>query len=96
LCDVSNGNYLGAIGKFDDIIQQNPQSAEAVYAEIDILTTALNLDTTNSQLGKTANGKYLIKGSGDYLTKMSEVIKKNFGKAGKAIENIIPTEYSLS
>jgi parallel beta-helix repeat protein len=96
LCKVSKGEYVSAINDFDNIIQQNPQSEEAVFAEMDILTTALLMDTTGGQLGKVAGGKYFIKGSADYLSKMSEVIKKNFGKAGKAKEKIIPTEYSLS
>jgi hypothetical protein len=61
-CDVSKEEYLTAISKFDNIIQQNPNSEEAVYAEIDIITTALNLDTTNTGLGKIAGGKYLVKG----------------------------------
>lgn len=60
LCDVSRQEYISAIEKFDNIIQQNPNSTEAVYAEIDILTTALYLDTTSTQLGKMNGGKYLV------------------------------------
>lgn len=94
-CDVSKEEYLTAISKFDNIIQQNPNSEEAVYAEIDIITTALNLDTTNSQLGKMGNGKYLVKGTTDYLTKLNNLLKDKFGINTEEKEKIIPKEYSL-
>jgi hypothetical protein len=94
-CDVSKEEYLTAISKFDNIIQQNPNSEEAVYAEIDILTTALNLDTTNSGLGKIAGGKYLVKSSSDYLTKLNNLLQNKFGINSKDQEQIIPKEYSL-
>jgi len=32
------------------------------------MTTALNLDTTISGLGNIVRGKYLVKGTKDYLT----------------------------
>ena len=38
---VGEEEYIQAIDKFDEIIQQNPGSEKAVYAEIDALTTAL-------------------------------------------------------
>jgi tetratricopeptide (TPR) repeat protein len=94
-CDVSKEEYLTAISKFDNIIQQNPNSEEAVYAEIDILTTALNLDTTNSGLGKIAGGKYLVKSSSDYLTKLNNLLQNKFGINTKDKDQIIPKEYSL-
>ena len=94
-CDVSKKEYLTAISKFDNIIQQNPNSEEAVYAEIDIMTTALNLDTTNSQLGKMSNGKYLVKGTSDYLSKLNGILQSKFGVNSEEKEQIIPKEYSL-
>ncbi|HCY77941.1 MAG TPA: hypothetical protein DHV28_18700 [Ignavibacteriales bacterium] len=94
-CDVSKEEYLTAISKFDNIIQQNPNSEEAVYAEIDIMTTALNLDTTNSGLGKIASGKYLVKGTSDYLTKLNNLLQTKFGINNEQKEQIIPKEYSL-
>ena len=94
-CDVSKQEYLTAISKFDNIIQQNPNSEEAVYAEIDIITTALNLDTTNSQLGKMGGGKYLVKGTSDYLTKLNNILQNKFGINSEEKEQIIPKEYSL-
>jgi len=95
LCDVSKEEYITAISKFDNIIQQNPNSEEAVYAEIDIMTTALNLDTTNTGLGKIAGGKYLVKGTSDYLTKLNNLLQNKFGINSEEKEQIIPKEYSL-
>ena len=95
LCDVSKEDYLKAISRFDNIIQQNPNSEKAVYAEIDIMTTALNLDTTNSGLGKIAGGKYLVKGASDYLSKLNNLLQNNFGINNEEKEQIIPKEYSL-
>jgi len=95
LCDVSKEEYVTAISKFDNIIQQNPNSEEAVYAEIDIITTALNLDTTNSQLGKMGGGKYLVKGTSDYLSKLNDILQSKFGINSEEKEQIIPKEYSL-
>ncbi len=94
-CDVSKEEYLTAISKFDNIIQQNPNSEEAIYAEIDIITTAINLDTTNSQLGKIAGRKYLVKGTSDYLTKLNNLLQNKFGINSEEKEQIIPKEYSL-
>ena len=96
LCKVSKEEYTTAINDFDNIIQQNPQSEEAVFAEMDILTTALLVDTVGGQLGKMAGGKYMVKGSSDYHSKLNDIMRKNFGKGSKGKENIIPTEYSLS
>ncbi|MDX9710892.1 MAG: right-handed parallel beta-helix repeat-containing protein [Ignavibacteriaceae bacterium] len=95
LCDVSKGEYITAINKFDNIIQQNPNSEAAVYAEIDILTTSLNLDTTNTQLGKISGGKYLVKGTSDYLSRLDEILQSRFGVNSGEGEKIIPDEYSL-
>ena len=94
-CDVSKEEYLIAINKFDNIIQQNPNSEEAVYVEIDIMTTALNLDTTNTGLGKIAGGKYLVKGTSDYITKLNNLLQNKFGINTEDQEQLIPKEYSL-
>ena len=94
-CDVSKEEYLTAINKFDEIIQQNPNSEEAVYAEIDIITTALNIDTTNPGFGKIGGGKYLVKGTSDYLSKLNDILQSKFGINSKEGKQIIPTEYSL-
>ncbi len=94
-CDVSKEEYLTAISKFDNIIQQNPNSEEAVYAEIDILTTSLNLDTSNTQLGKMNGGKYLVKGTSDYLTRVNDLLSSKFGINTEKEETVIPKEYVL-
>ncbi len=94
-CDVSKGEYITAINKFDDIIQQNPNSEEAVYAEIDILTAALNLDTNNTLLGKINGGKYLVKGTSDYLSRLNEILQSRFGLNSDESNKIIPKEYHL-
>ncbi len=94
-CDVSKEEYLKAISKFDNIIQQNPNSEEAIYAEIDIITTALNIDTTNTQLGKMAGGKYLVKSTSDYLSRLNDILQSKFGINSEEKEQIIPKEYSL-
>jgi hypothetical protein len=88
--------YIPAINEFDQIVQQSPNTEEAFYAEIDILTTSLLADTGNTQLGKLGKGRYLVKGSSDYMNKLNTLMKKHFGveEEGKK-ENIIPTEYTL-
>lgn len=95
LCEVSKQNYLTAITEFDNIIQQDPESEAAVYAEIDIITTSLKMDTTGSQLGKMNGGKYLVKGSSDYLSKMNGLLKDRFGIRITESETIVPKEYVL-
>ncbi len=95
LCDVSKQNYLSAITEFDNIIQQDPESEAAVYAEIDIITTSLKVDTTGSQLGKMNGGRYLVKGSSDYLSKMNGLLKDRFGINITESETIVPKEYVL-
>src|SRR5690606_38251441 len=96
LSEVSKGEYNSAITCFDNIIQQNPNSEEAFYADIAILTTSLLTDTGSTQLGKLANGKYMVKGSSDYMSKLSALMKKHFGVEDKNSKEIfIPSEYSL-
>src|SRR5690606_4784202 len=41
---VGQQQYIPAINEFDNIVQQNPNTEEAFYAEIDILTTSLLTD----------------------------------------------------
>ncbi len=96
LCDVSKEEYETAISKFDNIIHQNPNSQEAVYAEIDIITTALNIDTTGSGLGKIVGGKYHIKGTSDYLAKLNDLLQNKFLINSEDQEQEIPKEYSLN
>src|SRR5690606_842568 len=93
---VGQQQYIPAINEFDNIVQQNPNTEEAFYAEIDILTTSLLTDTGSTQLGKLANGKYMVKGSSDYMNKLNTLMKNHFGVEDKGKkEKIIPTEYTL-
>jgi len=92
---VSEEEYIPAIGEFDEIIQQNPNTEEAVYAEIDAITTALLVEG-DSTLGKGTLAKYLIKTGEDYLSKLDGILRKHFGiEKGETGEEQIPKEYTL-
>lgn len=96
LSKVGEQEFETAISEFDGIIQQNPNTEEAVYAELDALTTALLIEENDSTLQKGRLGKYLIKSSTDYNQKVNEILRKHFG--GKSKENekeILPTEFIL-
>ena len=93
---VAREDYIPAIGEFDEIIQQNPNSEAAVYAEIDAVTASLLLEGGDTTLSKSRLGKYLAKPGSNYFTRMDEIIRKNFGSGMEAeSEKLIPTEYSL-
>jgi parallel beta-helix repeat protein len=96
LSKVGEQEYETAIGEFDGVIQQNPNTEEAVYAEIDALTTALLVEGEDSTLQKGRLGKYLVKTSGDYNQRVDEILRKNFGNKPKETEEkLLPTEYTL-
>jgi|WetSurMetagenome_2_1015567.scaffolds.fasta_scaffold03552_4 parallel beta-helix repeat protein len=96
LSKVGEQEYETAINEFDEIIQQNPNTEEAVYAEIDALTTALLIEDNDSTLQKGRLGKYLIKSSSDYHRKVDEILRKNFGGSTKEnAKELLPTEYTL-
>jgi hypothetical protein len=96
LSKVGEQEYETAIAEFDNIVQQNPNTEEAVYAEIDALTTALLLEEADSTLQKGRLGKYLIKSSADYNQKVDEILRKHFGSESKANQKeLLPTEYTL-
>lgn len=93
---VANQEYIPAINEFDEIVQQNPNTEEAVFAEIDALTTALMVGDGDSTLQKGSLGKYLIKSSADYNSKLDGILRKHFGNGEKETEKeILPTEYTL-
>jgi hypothetical protein len=96
LSKVGEQEYETAISEFDNIVQQNPNTEEAVYAEIDSLTTALLIEEADSTLQKGRLGKYLIKSSADYNQKVDEILRKHFGSESKENKKeLIPTEYTL-
>ena len=93
---IGEEEYVPAIGKFDEVIQQNPNSEEAVYAEIDAITTAILIEESDSTLQKGTLGKYLIKPGEDYLSKLDGILRKYFGSGKKETEQVVlPTEYTL-
>jgi len=96
LSKVGEQEYETAIDEFDGIVQQNPNTEEAVYAEIDALTTALLVEGNDSTLQKGLLGKYLVKSATDYHQKVDEILRKHFGgNSNKENKSLIPTEYTL-
>lgn len=93
---IGNIEYLPAIMEFDEIVQQNPNSEEAIYAEIDALTTALLLNQEDTTLHKSAAGKYLAKSKGGSFSRIDELLRKNVGVNNeKTEEEQIPVKYNL-
>ncbi len=85
-----------AIGEFDLVIQQNPNTTEAVYAEIDAITASLLLDGSDSTLMKGAAGKYLVKGGQGYFDKLNNLLINNFGSGKeKTTDVVIPKDFTL-
>jgi parallel beta-helix repeat protein len=96
LCKVGEEEYETSISDFDAVVQQNPNTEEAVYAEIDALTTALLIEGNDSTLNKGSLAKYLVKTPGDYFSKIDGILRKNFGSEKEAKEKeILPEEYKL-
>ncbi len=93
---IKKTEIVPAIGEFDNIVQQNPNTEEAIYAEIDAITAASLLDGNDSTLQKGTTGGYLVKTQGDYFNKISNLLQKNFGRNRTESEKeIVPTEYTL-
>ena len=96
LSKVGEQEYEESIGEFDAIIQQNPNTEEAFYAEIDAITTAILIEEADSTLQKGTLGKYLVKPGENYLRKLDAVLRKHFGNGDKESEKeTLPTEYTL-
>jgi hypothetical protein len=95
LSKVGEQEYETAISEFDNIVQQNPNTEEAVYAEIDALTTALLIEEADSTMQKGRLGKYLIKSTSDYKQRIDEILRKHFGGEPKEQQkDLIPNEYT--
>jgi hypothetical protein len=94
---VDERQYSNAINGFGDIINQNPESEEAMFAEIDAMTTSLLAKNGNdSTLNKGPNKKLLVKGPLDMQNRLNALIKSRFGIQEKTEgKEIIPTEYLL-
>ena len=94
LCLVSSEEYITAINKFDEIVQQNPNTDLALYRQIDALTTSL-LIPQDSSLNKGVLGKYSVNSLSEYSNKLSELLKTR-GKSGlESEEELFPIEYTL-
>lgn len=85
-----------AIEEFDLVIQQNPNTTEAVYAEIDAITASLLMNDSDSTLMKGAVGKYFVKGGQSYFEKLNNLLINNFSSDKEKITNgNIPEDFSL-
>jgi len=91
---VGQAEYVSAIEEFDNVVQNNPGTEEALYAEIDALTTALLIEQ-DSTLGKTSAQNYAVNKS-EYQKRIKNILLKNFS-AEQNIEEIksLPENYQL-
>jgi uncharacterized protein (TIGR03790 family) len=94
LCLVAKQDYAAAISNFSGIITQNPNSEEAFFAAIDILTTSL-LDTGNTSLGKVAGIDLSVKNADDFRDKLNALVRARNSKQSLFTSKVIPTEYTL-
>ena len=94
---IDQKQYNSALDGFVNIILQNPESEEALFAEIDAMTTSLLAGNGNdTTLNKGLSKDLLVKGSRDYQDKINKLIQKRFGaEAQTKDQDIIPTAYSL-
>jgi len=95
LCYIGKEEYETAISRLEDIIIQNPEEEEAIYAEIDAITAAMLANNGGGNLGKYS-GKYSATSLEDYGNKIGELVAK-LGSSGSSNKNesIIPAEYKL-
>ena len=95
LCYIGKEEYETAIGRFEDIINQNQGQEEAIYAEIDLLVTAMLASNDSSgALGKLSK-KYALSSNGGYEAAMDKLLGKLGLPGAEDEEEILPTEYTL-
>lgn len=93
---VDQRQYNQAIDGFADIINQNPETEEAMFAEIDAMTTSLLAQNGNdSTLGKSLNKRLLVKSPRDMQSRLNDLIKSRFGIEENKGKIVIPTKYFL-
>jgi parallel beta-helix repeat protein len=92
---IGKTEYISAIEEFDNVIQQNPNTEEAVYAEIDAITTALFVEEDSTTLNKSAAGKYTKSIAGGYFNSLDKILRTNFSSNQKPEQIILPKEYLL-
>ena len=96
LCLVSQQQYTAAIDSFITIIQQFPNTDQALFASIDILTTSLLVHNGGNQLGKRIAKEYIANSSVDYQSKLLNLLQSKFGNVKTTSGNeTIPKEYKL-
>ena len=90
---VDIGEYLSAIERFQDIINENPDSEEAVFAEIDAIITAY-ISGSSGELGKYSN-EYLMNES-EMFNRIEKLLHKKYGMGQRVEEEVvIPLTYQL-
>lgn len=88
---MNGGKLTDAANSFQDVIDNNPGTEEAAFAELDIYTTAL-LDTSNT-LNKGGFEKVT---ASSFNEKLSNFMRKRYGRSNSKTEQVIlPKEYSL-
>ena len=95
LCFVNEQDYQSAINYFEEIMNSQPNTDAALFAEIDALTTSMIAGSDTTQLGKGTNNRILVKGTADYLSKVNNLLKGKFGYQKPEEEKIIPEQYFL-
>ena len=95
LCYIGKEDYETAIGRLEDIIVQNPEEEEAIYAEIDAITAAMLANNGGGNLGRYS-GKYATSSLDEYGNKIGELVAK-LSSSGSAEnkEAVVPVEYKL-
>ena len=90
---IGQAEYITAIEEFDAVVQQQQGTEEALYAEIDALTTSLLLQP-DSSLGKGSLGKYMVNDISDYTSRISDLLRQGKG-SGSVRQGTLPQEYAL-
>lgn len=87
---IAEGQYGNAIDQFDEIVQQQPGTEKALYAEIDAYTTALLED---NGLGKSS--KYYLDNSTNFGGKVNTLLKSFLSGEYQSQSVKIPGEFIL-
>jgi tetratricopeptide (TPR) repeat protein len=96
LCLIGEELYVPAIDAFEEVIQNNPETDEALSAEIDALTISLLASYNGTPLGKHTAGSLAVRDSKEYGGKIKNLLLGKYGtKNKKSEEAILPTEYNL-
>ncbi len=94
MCSVSKEEYEQAIDNFDQAVINNQGTDIALYNQINALTTALMVDTTNG-LGKPGLIKYKSQNISQYLDNVNQLLKNRGKNIDNNRDNIAPDEFIL-